>query len=142
MAANHVAGEVETVSLHRVRARLAPRPHPGGAAAGEAVASRSAVWMVLSSVDTEECPDDSENLEIADFNTVCALEPAMILVWDMPVGSDIEIIKEPNGHTRIYDHATDEFVVEPGPDDPLPTKEGGGHRVLRAIRRFTRPSRL
>lgn len=40
----------------------------------------------------------------------------MILGRDLPVGSDIEIIKEQTGRTRIYDRVSGRYVCDSGPE--------------------------
>jgi len=62
-------------------------------------------WRIFSHVDTEEYLADRSNLQVADFNAVCALEPALIGIWDLPVGSDLQIVDEGHG-IRVVDTAT------------------------------------
>lgn len=69
-------------------------------------------WRVFSEFDSDDYVNDPSNMQVADYNTVCELEPAMIVVWSLPLGADVEIIKEPQGRTRIYNHATSQYVNE------------------------------
>ena len=54
-------------------------------------------WRVLSDRDTAEYIRDSKNLFLADFNDICNLEPACIAIYDLPIGSNIQLVVEPDG---------------------------------------------
>lgn len=54
-------------------------------------------WRIFSDIDTTEYLHDADNLAIADFNSVCELEPALIGIWNLAVGSDLQIVDEGNG---------------------------------------------
>ncbi|CAM3338260.1 DUF2185 domain-containing protein [Occultella aeris] len=75
-------------------------------------------WLIFSEIDTEEYLADSSNFQITDFNAVCALEPALIGIYDFPVGSDLEIVRDAAG-IHIIDTTTgreiprDRFYVPP-----------------------------
>jgi hypothetical protein len=75
-------------------------------------------WRIFSEVDTEEYLADASNFQITDFNAVCALEPALIGIYDFPVGSDLEILRDDAG-IHIIDATTgrevprDRFYVPP-----------------------------
>lgn len=62
-------------------------------------------WRIFSDIDTSEYLADASNLHIADFNAVCAIEPALIGIWDMPVGSDLQLVDDELG-IRILDTAS------------------------------------
>ena len=62
-------------------------------------------WRISSHIDTEEYLDDPDNMQIVDFNQLCEIEPALIGIWDFPVGSDLQIVDEGNG-IAILDTAT------------------------------------
>jgi len=62
-------------------------------------------WRIFSHIDTTEYLSDSNNMTVADFNQVCALEPALIVIWDMPVGSDLQLVLDDRGR-HIYDTPT------------------------------------
>ena len=44
-------------------------------------------WRVLSDRDTEEYLSNPANMTVVDFNELCALEPACIGIYLLPVGS-------------------------------------------------------
>jgi len=59
-------------------------------------------WRIFSHIDTDEYLSDSNNMAVADFNQICALEPALIGIWDMPVGCDLQLVVDERG-IHIYD---------------------------------------
>ena len=63
-------------------------------------------WRVLSDRDTAEYIRDSKNLFLADFNDICNLEPACIGIYDLPIGSNIQLVVEPDGRRRGFDNKT------------------------------------
>lgn len=62
-------------------------------------------WRIFSSIDTSDYLADSSNMEIVDYNAVCEIEPALIGIWDLPVGSDLQIVDEGQG-IKIVDTAS------------------------------------
>jgi len=76
-------------------------------------------WRIFSDIDTTEYLHDVSNLVITDFNAVCELEPAVIGVWDLPVGSDLQIVDEGHGiqivHTATGVPVPDRDLYVPGP---------------------------
>jgi hypothetical protein len=62
-------------------------------------------WRIFSHIDTSEYLADPGNMRVVDFNAVCAIEPALIGIWDLPVGSDLQIVDEGRG-IRIVDTTT------------------------------------
>ena len=63
-------------------------------------------WRVLSDRDTAEYIRDSKNLFLADFNDICNLEPACIGIYDLPIGSNIQLVVESDGRRRWFDNKT------------------------------------
>ena len=61
-------------------------------------------WQIMSHLDTTEYLSDPANWRIVDFNDLCAIEPALIGIWDMPVGSDLQIVRD--DRIRIFDTPT------------------------------------
>ena len=62
-------------------------------------------WQIMSHIDTSEYLNDTSNWQIVDFNDLCAIEPALIGIWDLPVGSDLQIVRDERG-IRIVDTPT------------------------------------
>jgi hypothetical protein len=58
-------------------------------------------WRIFGDLDTDEHVADAANLVVVDFNQLCALEPALIGIWDLPVGTDLEIVRD--DRIRIID---------------------------------------
>ena len=62
-------------------------------------------WQIMSHIDTSEYLNDPSNWQVADFNDLCTIEPALIGIWDLPVGSDLQIVRDELG-IRIVDTPT------------------------------------
>lgn len=62
-------------------------------------------WRIFSHVDTSEFLADPDNLKVTDFNEVCAIEPALIGIYDLPLGSDLQVVRDELG-IRIVETAT------------------------------------
>lgn len=71
----------------------------------ESLAAADNGWRIFSDLDTSEYLADSANLTIVDYNEVCRLEPALIGIWDLPVGSDLQLVDDDQG-IKIVDTAT------------------------------------
>ncbi|MCL2849284.1 MAG: DUF2185 domain-containing protein [Micrococcales bacterium] len=54
-------------------------------------------WRIFSVIDTAEYLADASNFQIVSFNEVCTIEPALIGIYDLPVGSDLQIVDEGHG---------------------------------------------
>ncbi|MFT3901398.1 MAG: DUF2185 domain-containing protein [Gordonia sp. (in: high G+C Gram-positive bacteria)] len=74
-------------------------------------------WRIMSHIDTEEYLNSDGCWRIVDFNDVCELEPALIEMWPLPVGSDLQLVRDEAG-TRIVDTASGRQVI------PEPPKSG------------------
>jgi hypothetical protein len=59
-------------------------------------------WRIMSDIDTEAYLADSSCWRITDYNEACAIEPALIGIWDMPVGSDLQLVDDGQG-IQIFD---------------------------------------
>lgn len=51
-------------------------------------------WRFLSDIDTDEYLSDPNNMTICDFNTVASIEPAILALYDYPVGTDVELVDD------------------------------------------------
>lgn len=67
-------------------------------------------WRVLSDRDTAEYLDDPKNMTVVDFNELCNLEPACIGIYDLPIGSDSQLVVEPDGRRRWFDNKTEKEI--------------------------------
>lgn len=72
---------------------------------GESKAPADNGWQFLSHVDDSEYLNDTSNWRIVDFNELCVIEPALIGIWDLPVGSDLQLVDDELGK-RIVETAT------------------------------------
>lgn len=66
-------------------------------------------WRFFSDIDTEEYLSDSENLAICDYNTIADIEPAIIGIYLLPIGTDLELVIE-DGKRTFYDNNTGEQI--------------------------------
>ncbi|MFC9559248.1 DUF2185 domain-containing protein [Agromyces sp. NPDC056965] len=62
-------------------------------------------WRIMSDVDSSEYLSESGNWVITDFNELCAIEPALIGIYDFPVGSDLQLVDDGQG-IQIFDSAS------------------------------------
>lgn len=53
-------------------------------------------WRFFSDIDTDDYLSESSNMTICDFNTVANIEPAILSIYNMKIGTDIEIVRENN----------------------------------------------
>lgn len=60
-------------------------------------------WRLLSDVDDNNFINDPQNLVVCDFNTVANIEPAIIGIYLLPVGSDLQLVVQ-NGEISFYDN--------------------------------------
>ena len=75
------------------------------------IAPQDSGWRVLSDRDTDEYLADPANMTVVDFNELCALEPACIGIYALPVGSDIQLVVEPDGRRRWFDNKTEREIT-------------------------------
>ena len=67
-------------------------------------------WRVLSDRDTDEYLSNPANMTVVDFNELCELEPACIGIYDLPIGSNIQLVVEPDGRRRWFDNKTEKEI--------------------------------
>lgn len=58
-------------------------------------------WRAIGDTDTQEYINNPENSMIVDFNTLANIEPAVLSVYDMPVGTDLEFRFDDSGRYFI-----------------------------------------
>ena len=56
-------------------------------------------WRFLSEIDTEEYLSHAENMSICDWSTIVELEPAVLSIFNMPIGKELTVIYEDE---RLY----------------------------------------
>ena len=63
---------------------------------GESKAAVDNGWIFFSAADDAAFTADmAANFQITSFNAVCNIEPAVIGIYDLPVGSDLELVRTP-----------------------------------------------
>ena len=51
-------------------------------------------WRFLSEIDTEEYLSHAENMSICDWSTIVKIEPAVLSIFNMPIGTELTMIYE------------------------------------------------
>ncbi len=69
-------------------------------------------WVAFGDRDSQEYVNDAENMEIVDFNTLANIEPTVVNVFYMPMGSDLEFCSDETGKYFV-DTRTGEEIREP-----------------------------
>lgn len=54
-------------------------------------------WVAFGDKDSQEYLDNSDNLTIVDFNTLANIEPTVLNILYMPVGTDLEFCSDETG---------------------------------------------
>jgi len=54
-------------------------------------------WIAFGDTDTQEYVNDPKNFTIVDFNTLANIEPAVLNIFYMPVGADLEFCSNKSG---------------------------------------------
>ena len=75
-------------------------------------------WRIFSAIDDSAYLNTPGSLQIAAFNDVCAIEPALIGIYDLPVGSDLQIVDDGSRvsivDTRTGQELSDDDLYVPG----------------------------
>ncbi len=69
-------------------------------------------WVAFGDTDTQEYVNNSDNMTVVDFNTLANLEPAVLNVFYMPVGTDLEFRCDKSGKYFV-DTKTGKEIREP-----------------------------
>lgn len=51
-------------------------------------------WRFFSQIDTEEYLSHSENMSVCDWSTIVEIEPAVLSIFNMPIGTELTMIYE------------------------------------------------
>ncbi len=54
-------------------------------------------WRLIGDTDTQEYLDNPSNSMVVDFNTAIQIEPALLLIYHLPIGSDLEFCEDTSG---------------------------------------------
>ena len=69
-------------------------------------------WVAFGDRDSQEYVDDANNMAIVDFNTLADIEPTVVNVFYMPMGSDLEFRCDKTGKYFV-DTRTGKEIREP-----------------------------
>lgn len=72
-------------------------------------------WIAFGDTDTQEYLDDAKNLAVVDFNTLANIEEAVVKVFYMPVGTDLEFREDASGKYFV-DNKTGQEIRQPVPN--------------------------
>lgn len=67
-------------------------------------------WRFLSDVDTDEFLSDTVNMSICDWQTIFEIEPAIMKIFDMPIGTDITLLSENNKRYFVYTDSGEKVI--------------------------------
>ncbi|MDO4608863.1 MAG: DUF2185 domain-containing protein [Clostridia bacterium] len=62
-------------------------------------------WVFLSDIDTEEYLSKSDSFQLMRWEDVVRIEPAIIKIFNCPIGADLELVKE-DDEDHFYDNIT------------------------------------
>lgn len=48
-------------------------------------------WRFLSEIDTDEFLDNPINMSVCDYNTIVEIEPAVLAIYNMPIGTELTL---------------------------------------------------
>lgn len=65
-------------------------------------------WLFFSDIDTEEDLHHAENFCICRYETVIEIEPAVLFIYDFPIGTDLMFVED--GRRFFIDNKTGEEV--------------------------------
>ena len=68
-------------------------------------------WRFIGRDDDEEYINVPGNNAVVDFNTVANIEPAVLLIYDMPAGTDVWLECGKDGGMRFYHSGSGEELV-------------------------------
>ena len=67
-------------------------------------------WRFIGKDDTEAYINVHSNNVVVDFNTVANIEPAVLAIYNMPVGTDLYIDKDLENKIRFFKTGTNEEI--------------------------------
>ena len=68
-------------------------------------------WRILSDIDTDDFLNEPGNLIVASFNSIANLEPALIGIYNLPVGIDLQLVVQ-DGRRRWHDNTTGQEITD------------------------------
>lgn len=74
---------------------------------------RDTGWRFFAADDDADFLNAPGNVQVADYNTVIGLDPAVLGIYSMPVGTDLQLVAEPGGPVMFIDNLTGNQVTPP-----------------------------
>lgn len=59
-------------------------------------------WRFLSEVDTDDYLQDASNMIVCDWATIIEIEPAILPIFNMPIGTELTLVYEEERKYFIY----------------------------------------
>lgn len=69
-------------------------------------------WVAFGDTDSQEYVNDANNMAVVDFNTLANIEPTVVNIFHMPMGSDLEFCSDKRGKYFV-DTRTGKEIREP-----------------------------
>lgn len=69
-------------------------------------------WVAFGDTDSQEYVNDAKNMAVVDFNTLANIEPTVVNVFYMPMGTDLEFRSDKSGKYFV-DTKTGKEIREP-----------------------------
>ncbi len=63
-------------------------------------------WRFFSDIDGDEYVNNPDNLTVCDYNTVISMAPVALLIYDFPVGTDLQLCAEED-RIVVYDNVAE-----------------------------------
>lgn len=67
-------------------------------------------WRFLSNIDDDDYINNPDNLQVRSFNTIADIEPAIIGIYGLPVGTDLQLVTK-FGRKRFIDNLTGKKIT-------------------------------
>ena len=68
-------------------------------------------WRVLGTAATTDYLADTDNWQMTDFNELCALEPALLAIWSLPVGTRLMLLTTSTGAKVFLDETSGALIT-------------------------------
>ncbi len=61
-------------------------------------------WRAIGDVDTEEYINKTENNVVVDFDRLVEIEPAVLSIYNLPIGADLEYVDKDKNFIDVNTH--------------------------------------
>ncbi len=76
----------------------------------EPAAPQDSGWTFMSDADTNEYWQSEENSMVISFDVLAKIEPAVEMIYDYPVGTDV-VLEYEDDEPHFYDNITGDRVI-------------------------------